>query len=312
MTSVVMAANVPSTGVVPGAAALRLPFGKPPDGVTREQFFDTIAAIHERDQAVVCVYPSWNARAAEHNIRLVRSLLNTERVVGVKSHLPPLALSLTVDLLVHLAQYVPPGIVIEMVNRLSRQLTSGARLSSVTKFQHAPTSLAEHMRSYLPKSAFVAVIAPEKSVHRAGSGSIVSWRPPDPVHLVVATDEDRENWVRQKLVPELRPAVVRTLPSHPIAERYWGSKQSTEFVAFSAHPDALTTAVRHIRYRPCAWCGELVSSDPCPFCQMTAQGATFQPSHTLPENQQLPSAPLVGANGGSRPTTETHPRSETR
>lgn len=302
MTAVVMVADVPTTGCVPGATAIRLPIGNGPDRVTPEQFFEAVANLLEHEQTVVCVYASWQGRRTEHTIRLVRSLLGTERIVGVRSDLPPLALSLTVDLLAHLARYVPAGILVAMVSRLQREMAAGAWLRSVTKFQHAPTSLSQHVRSYLPRGAFVARISPESAVGKAGHGAAVGWRPPDPVHLLVSEHGGDEQWLRGKLTAELRPAVVRTLTTQPAAPSYWGCKQFTEFVAFSAHPDALTSSVRQIRYRPCSWCEELVSSDPCPFCMMSAQVMTFQPSHTLPESQRLPTTPLVETSNGGNAT----------
>lgn len=307
MTAIAMAADVPSTGCVPGATAIRLPLGKAPGGMSSEQFYDAITALLEREQTVICIYPSWRARRAEHDITLVRTLLNSERVVGVKSDLPPLALSLTADILVHLAQYVPPGVLVAMVGRLANQVTAGAWLRSVTKFQHAPASLSNHVRSYLPGSAFTAVVSPEAAVKAAKKGKVLGWRPTDPVHLLVAGENVNEDWVRQKLAPEVRPTVLQQLPAQPTAGAYWGTKQATEFVAFSAHPDALTSAVRQVRYRPCSWCGELVPGDPCPFCHMSAQIAMFQPSHTLPANQQLPSTPLAATDNGLSAASTTSP-----
>lgn len=315
MTAVVAAADAPSTGCVPGAAATRLPLGRPPRGIAKDQFFEAVSDLLDREETVVCVYPSWRERSAQRNIRLARSLLGSERVVGVRSELPPLAFSLTVDLLAHLANYLPPGILIAMVDRLSSQLVAGAWLNSVTKFQYAPTSLGEHMRSYLPSTAFVAVIAPQPTVHRAGAGRVLRWRPPDPVHVLLMSDDGDQNWARARLLPELRPAATRSVPVQPASADYWGTKRVLEFVAFSAHPDALTSLVRNVRYRPCSWCGELVTSDPCPFCRMSAKTAavhTFHPSHALPESQRLPTTPLVAAAPGGPLPDDPHPRSEKR
>lgn len=306
MTAVIAAADLPSTGCVPGSAALRLSRNSS-TGSTREQFIDSVAELLEREQTVICVYPSWHAKPAERDIRMARILLDTERVVGVRSDLPPLALSLTVDLLAHLAQHVPPGILIATAARLAKQMTAGSWLRSVTRFQHAPTSLADHMRSYLPSGAFVATIVPEPQVSRARRDHALRWRPPDPVYLLVAPAGGDQGWVRGHLVPRLRPAKVQSLPSQPLSTMFWGCKQVVEYVAFSAHPQALTTAVRSVRYRPCSWCRELVSSDPCPFCRMSASGAAFQPSHALPDTQQLPTTPLVNAAAGAEaPVESTH------
>jgi len=298
MTIVAVVADLPSTGCVPGATALRLPLGSGQGYLTKEQFFEATGELLEREKTVVCVYPTWQGGRAKHVVNLTRSLLSTERVVAVPSNLPPLALSLMVDLLAHVANHVPPGLVIAMVDRLATMLAAGAWLRSVTKFQHATIPFSFHMRSYLPGAAFVASIAPEPQVSKATSPNAIPWRPPEPVQVIVTPTDGDETWVRGQLSAVMRPTVVRALQPLPVMHEYWGAKQLVEFVAFSTHPNALTNAVRSVRYRPCSWCNELVTSDPCPFCQMSATGATFQPSHTLPDSQRLPTLVTATGNGG--------------
>lgn len=304
MTTVVVVGDLPSTGCVPGASAVRLPLGRSDKSMRTDEFCAALADLHEQHDAVVCLYPAWRARPAKPTVQLARSMYDTERIIGVPCDLPPLAFSLTADLLAHLARYVPPGVLVAMVQRLTKQMVSGAWLRSVTKLQHAPAALSQHVRSYLPGSGFVAMISPEPTVTKVSAGPTISWRPPDPVHLLATSVDGDEQWVNDSLGPALRPAVLRPLPPQPLSADYWGSKAFLEFVAFSAHPDSLTAAVRSVRYRPCSWCGELVSSDPCSFCQMSASNASFQPSHTLPDNQRLPTTLVGTAPAGARPPAE--------
>lgn len=297
MTAVVVVGDLPSTGCVPGTTTIRLTVPSARHGTSKEQFSAAIAELLEREETVLCVYPSWRAKRAHHEVRLTRTLLGSERVVAVPSDLPPLGLALAADLLGYLARYVPPGVLIAMMDRLANQTLAGAWLHSVTKFQHAPTRLSDHIRSYLPGSAFIAGVAPTAAVTRASTTRSVAWRPTDPVHLLVAA-RGGNDWVRTKLIPTLRPGAVRNLPMQPLAQSYWGGKDPVEFAAFSAHPDALANAARAVRYRPCSWCAELVTTDPCPFCSMSARSAAFRPSHTLPDDQRL-ATPLVSATPSS-------------
>ncbi|MQA17653.1 MAG: hypothetical protein GEV09_27320, partial [Pseudonocardiaceae bacterium] len=144
MTTVAVVADLPSTGCVRGTAALRLPLGNGQGRLSKEQFLDATGELLEREHTVLCIYPTWRAGTARHDINLARSSLNTPRVVGMPSNLPPLALSLMVDLLAHLASYVPPGVVVAMVTRLAKMLSAGALLRSVTKFQHANIPFGQH------------------------------------------------------------------------------------------------------------------------------------------------------------------------
>lgn len=310
MPVVVVVGDLPSTGHVPGASAVRLPLGAG-SGMKREQFCTALGELHEQYDAVVCLCPSWRAGAAKHAVAFARTMHGTERITAVPCDLPPLALSVTADLVAHLARYVPPGVLIALVRRLSRQLVAGAWLRSVTKLQHVPTGLSQHLRSYLPGTAFLALVAPEPAVAKVPAGRSLAWRLQDPVHLLTTSAGGDEKWLRGELAPALRPTVARSLKPQPLSAEYWGSRNFLEFVAFSAHPDALTHLVRSVRYRPCSWCGELVSSDPCPFCSMSASNATFQPSHTLPDSQSLPT-PLVGATTDTQSPAEYTSRSEQR
>lgn len=302
MPVVVVVGDLPSTGHVPGASAVRLPLGRA-SGMTKDQFCAALGELHDQYDAVVCLCPTWRSQPAKHSIAMARMVHGTERITAVPCDLPPLGLSLTADLIAHLARYVPPGVLIALVRRLSRQIVAGAWLRSVTKLQHVPTGLSQHLGSYVPGSSFLALVRPEPTVTRIPAGRALAWRLQDPVHLLTTSANGDEKWLRSELAPALRPAVAQSLRPQPLSADYWGSKAFLEFVAFSAHPDALTHLVRSVRYRPCSWCGELVSNDPCPFCSMSASNASFQPSHTLPDSQSLPT-PLVGA------TAETHSPAE--
>lgn len=310
MTAVIALADLRPTGCVRGVGPIRMPLGTHANAPTKEQFCAVVDSLLEREQAVVCVYPSWRTGQAKHNVRLARTLLGSERVVGVRSDLPPLALSLLTELLAHISPHVPPGILVAMVHRLANYMTAGAWLRSVTKLQHAPATLSHHLRSYLPRSAFVATIAPTPAVTNANTRPAVTARPHDPVYLLASPTAGNEEWLRDHLVPALRPSKVSELAAQPLAATFWGGKPLVEFAAFSTHPDALRNAVRSVRYRPCPWCEELVTSDPCPFCRMSASNASFQPSHTLPDSERLPE-PAADRNDTQEPEPENTLRSET-
>ncbi|MPY80342.1 MAG: hypothetical protein GEV04_18160 [Actinophytocola sp.] len=307
MTPVVVTADVPSTGSVVGTGAVRLPAGTPPNGAAKEQFVEVLRdQVESGTGMVICVYPSWRAQPGERTVRLARAALAPARVVSVPSNLPPLALSLAVDLLAHLGRYVPPGILVAMASRLQQMLLAGAWVRSAARLQHVPATLADHLRSYVPGASFVATAAPvTKLVTTRAFQPNHHPRPHEPVYLLVSSGGGDDDWVQSRLAPVLRPSLVKVLPPQPLGEAYWGNKRYVEFLAFSGHADVLTHAVRSIRYRPCSWCGELVSADPCPFCYMSARGTAFRPSQTLPKRQQPPAeAPLLTyTSSGSPPTT---------
>ncbi|MFC7732197.1 hypothetical protein [Actinomadura keratinilytica] len=148
MTAVVLLGDVPSTQVIQGVSAARLPVADTPEGLLA--FVDQVTHLLSRSGAVVAVYPAAEQPAIGRILRMARGLLRTDRIAGVPLELPPLALSLIADQLAFVARYVSPGIVASIATPLTQRIVAGAWVNSVTKLERVKTGIGKHVTSTCP------------------------------------------------------------------------------------------------------------------------------------------------------------------
>ncbi|MGW5877904.1 hypothetical protein ACWFMI_15310 [Nocardiopsis terrae] len=273
-------ADIPSTGHVGEAGARR--FTMRGDGVGARSAAFVAFARQEvgAGRKVVALYPAWQASDARRAVNFARGSLRTDHIAGIGVDLSPLALSLVADQLAYLSPYLPPGVVAALCEELPKHLLAGAWLRTVSGLSTLPTSLRQHMGSYAPTVSFLAYCAPTAQVGRLRPAEVASglpFRPVQPVQLLYSTPDPGITGVFDEHLPRaVQPVATRLLPAQPLGSAYWGTAKYVEFVALSAHPQALAYAAGSIRAGACSWCGEPMSAKPCPFCSANSTTGSAQ------------------------------------
>ncbi|MFI6575051.1 hypothetical protein ACIBFB_04565 [Nocardiopsis sp. NPDC050513] len=288
-TTVALLADIPSTGHVGEVQARRFPMHGDGIGERSAAFVDFAREEVTAGRKVVALLPAWQSADAERAVNFARASLRTDHVAGVTVDLSPLALSLVADQLAYLAPYLPPGMVAALCEELPRHVLAGAWLRTVAGLSAIPTSLRQHVGSFAPSVSFLAYCAPTPQVGRLRPADIAGslpFRPVPPVQLLYSTPDPGITGVFDDHLPQaIQPVATRSLPAQPLGPAYWGTGKYVEFVALSAHPQALAYAASAIRASACSWCGEPMAAERCPFCSATAARV---PS---PQTSPGPSAP---------------------
>jgi hypothetical protein len=280
VTAVLVAADVPSSGVIREVRADRLAAEGGTGGQEVTAFIDRLARGLRGHRAVLMLYPSWRPEPTERLIRLARGVLRTDRIAAVPLDLPPLALSLIADQLAYMARHVAPGVLAGLAHRLAAEAVAGAWVSSVARLEHIETGLGPHLSSYLPGSAFMVTVGARAGVHRITGDAPVAQlgtRPMDPVVVLASVGDADPAWLHTAFKPHIAAAVVTLVAPQPLSQDYWGTRKYVEFVAFSGHPGALSRAARAAKGRPCRWCGETTALAVCAFCSMVQPPSARRP-----------------------------------
>lgn len=267
MTDVLLLADIPSTGYLVGTSAERV------SGSSRasEETAHLVKTFEQRlrdNEAVLALYPKWNAEGPRRLLKLARGVINTDRIAGVELALPPLALSLVADQVAYLAPYLQPGHLASVARRLASVVLAGAWTRSVTKLEYIDTKMGDHLASYLPHETFVVTAAPKPAIHRISGHKLpqLPYRPTEPIHLLIT--ESEITWFQEGMRHLMRPDAVKVVRPQPLGLKFWGNKRYIEFVAFSGHPSALSQIANETRCWPCGWCGQHIALEECPFCGM--------------------------------------------
>lgn len=309
--SVALLADMPSTGHLGETQARRFPMQ---GGDLAERTADFLEFTREQIDSgykVIALYPQWRSEQPERAIRFARGAQRTDHVASVGLNLSPLTLSLLADQLAYLAPYLPAGLVAALAYELPRHLVGGAWLRRVSRLANLPTSMGQHLMSYSPKSAFLAVCAPEPRVVQVGDDDAAAGlpiRPVDPVQVLTAAAQGADTSpLESRLGPALRPVSVRALPAQPLGREFFGTAKYLEFVALSAHPEALTRAVNSVRATACEWCREPTGGTLCPFCGAVNRPPAGRPPTHHRANELPPTPQLFEPAGPAAPEPEPSP-----
>lgn len=268
---VVTLGDIPATGHFPGASTLRGPVLDSPEEVAPD-FIDLVAHnLPAGADGILVVYPAWQSDPARRLIRITRGILDTDQVASVGLELPPLACSVVADLLSLAAPHLTVGHLAGLAVKLRDRVLSGARVATVAKLEHIDTKLTQHMASYSPGSGFLAWATPQGRIDRISRRrplTLPDFRPPGPVHLLLAPGGADFSEFEKELAASLRPDSVKKLDAQPLGTTFWGTRKHIEFVAFSAHPQALSDIARSCRYWMCRWCRQPTALDVCAICGM--------------------------------------------
>ncbi|GAA3754768.1 hypothetical protein HDA32_004281 [Spinactinospora alkalitolerans] len=300
---VALLADIPSTGHLGDARAQRFTLDGDDLAAQSSDFLDFTGRQLTQGRKIVALYPKWHSSRAERAIRFARGSFQSDHIAAVPVDLAPLTLSLLADQLAYLAPYLPSGLVTALADELPNHMLAGGWLKSVSNLSTIPISVKQHMGSYAPNTTFLAFCAPAKRVGRVKRNNPspnIPARPVEPIQMLIARPEGQDiTAFNERFTPALRPVSAGALPEQPLGAKYWGARKYIEFVAFSAHPEALTHAVRALRPTACTWCREPVIGVHCKFC-----GAANQPPVGKPptRNADVPPPPTKTTGEHVRPT----------
>ncbi|WP_174549561.1 hypothetical protein [Nocardiopsis trehalosi] len=313
---VALLADIPSTGLLGENQAQRFTLAGDDLAAQSADFLDFAHHHVGQGRRVLALYPKWHAERARRAIAFARGSLQSDQIGQIGLDISPLALSLLADQLAYLAPYVPAGVTAGLAEELPQHILAGAWMKSVRNLATIPITFKQHLGSYLPRTTFLAFCAPVKRVGRVRKSNPapnIPGRPMEPIQILVARPAEYGiDEFNQQFTPALRPVSLNALPEQPLGSKYWGTRKYVEFVAFSAHPQALANTVRTIRPAACSWCRELVAAMRCPYC-----GALNEPPVGRPPTRKAdvppPPARTTGEHirpawvGGSGPQQAQRP-----
>lgn len=264
------------------------------DVLEREDLERLVTLCRQIDDDVVVVYPRWASEPTLQRLQTVRSALQTRQLSWYAAAASPLAGTVLVSLASVLADHLEgPGELLSGLPFLERDLVRLTWLPRLSGLDDPAPTLAQHLQSLLPWTAYAVTSWPEPAIHRISEHAKA---PPLPtphrqIGLAVANLDGDLDWLWKAIVPELgQPRLSEVEP--PVASaRYWGSKRFVEAVA---HPiDVPAIALELLRgqfaLKTCRWCGRPTSASICPFC-----GAARSDSLPTPEESTLEASGFAG------------------
>ncbi len=254
-----------------------LPMPGPPGRDDIRDLYDALAGRLRRGDAVIVIVGDWLPEEALRRVRMVHSLLQTDRIAIHITDLPPLAASVLAALAAALAPLAPgPGALACALGAVGAELHVLAWAGSVAGLQHPSVSLRHHARSLLPGSAFGIGLQPESFV------APISRRTPTvslavsqhPIELLLAPTQRADmSWMLDVVAPALAAVSVREVPPSLHGAHWWGTSRLVEAVGVPSSLEWLAEVTLSDPVAPCAWCGEPIPSPPCPFCGEAVAGS---------------------------------------
>ncbi|MET9830662.1 hypothetical protein ABZ078_15390 [Streptomyces sp. NPDC006385] len=230
----------------------------------------------EQHGHVVVVCSQAAPREVVQRLRIVRSLLETDRIALFSPELPPLGLAVLARQLRQLASCdLGPGVLASAGRLLTHYIHAGALLGSVAKLDRVPVDLKSHAKSWVPGSQFGVLAHPTPQLVRMGPGATLAG-PEFGTSMLVAKGQLQSDWVTSTLVPSWRAQGLReaVLPAESAA--WWGTPKLIEFCAYLPDLSVLYQLVTSVRQNSCHWCGIDVIGDRCVFC------SAVPPAHEQP------------------------------
>ena len=150
---------------------------------------------------------------------------------------------------------------------LREQVWSAVWVPSVAKMTHPTPGLLNHMRSWLPGSAFIAVHSPTPDVIRAGRAGI-SGLQERPEHALIHSPAS-SGWVVDAVSKALGPVSVSELSTIRAPIDSFGTADAVELLAvpLSFHAQSRPG---HTGVVECQACGVRHARPACPACRMVA------------------------------------------
>lgn len=249
--------------------ALPMPAGAPGGDELRD-LFDALNGPLRGGKSVVVIVGDWLPEGTLKRVRLVHSLLQSDRVAIHVTPLPPLAASVLAALTAALAPYAASaGALAGALDTIGDHLWVLAWVGSVAGLRHPDVSVLHHARSALPWTSFGIGLQPDSFVRpvSSGDGELPLASPEMPLSLLIAARENADlSWVLDTLAPALGGPPINELPPTVHGAHWWGTSHLVEVVGIPASLDVLAASALPAAVSPCAWCGEPIAVSPCPLC----------------------------------------------
>jgi hypothetical protein len=252
---------------------------------------DDLAALTEGDRPVLVLYPQRRADTIVPLVRLLRRVLDTNRLVAVPTALPPLAVGVLVDLLRLLTEHLDldAGRAAAAIPELERHLVVVCWLRTVRGLDTPRPSTAQHLFSWAAPRGFEVTFRPDPAVRRIRVTSRPDGRLGDvraARGVALRGPKHHLGWLRALVSAAGLPAPPAA-PADPATHRWFGTSRAAELVIFPTNIDALARLVGHwLRVEDCTWCGLPGPGGPCAFC-----GADRAPTY-LPEAVAVSAGPV--------------------
>ena len=199
----------------------------------------------------------------------LRVLAPPGTVLLLPVHLPPMARACVALAVAELAeQRLVPGLVAGVARDVVGLLSVWARLVSVARLRRPEATMAQHLRSYVPGSSFLAVVQPRPRVS-TWSPAAVQQLPAAPGDSLIVTCSVRADGGADQFQAGQKARTVLCVPPAPSSSEWWGSRAVAEAVTVpvGASLDRLVNMALHDAFT-CRWCRRLMRGDTCPACQM--------------------------------------------
>jgi hypothetical protein len=273
-----------------------VPIPGPPAREDMRDLFDAIGAPVRHGSAEIVIVGDWLPPETLERVRMIRSLLQTDRVAIYVTDLPPLAASVLAALTAALAPMaVSVGALAGAIDLIADELLVLAWTGSVAGLRHPGVSLLDHARSALPWSSFAVGLQPESFVQPTSAGPTeLPLAPPEqPIELLVAPEEDADlDWIVDVVAPALGGVEIRQIPPTVHGAQWWGTTRLAEMVGVPTSLEALAARTLPISVSPCLWCGEPIAAAPCPFC---GDAGSDSSSARIQRSQALATGTLASA-----------------
>ncbi|HEX8102776.1 MAG TPA: hypothetical protein VF533_09200 [Solirubrobacteraceae bacterium] len=257
-------------------------FLEPPKREQGEVLVEAVRSGVEAGGHVIAIVPAWFAEEGLMRLQMVQSLLDTDRVAVHRTPLPPLAGAVLASLASAAAAHTQgPGVLASLLPELEAELHVFTWLGSVSGLHTPSPSLAQHMASLTPGTAFGVSSWPEPSVHKLKSGTATVPVPQlaRPSRLAVAPRAGDAGWLTGPVNAALGGLEVRQVEATPNGPSWWGTGKLVEGVAFPTDVDRLVAELTaELEPWVCRWCREPVARVPCPLCGHRGRPARRRPA----------------------------------
>ncbi|MEV6792386.1 hypothetical protein AB0M87_10375 [Streptomyces sp. NPDC051320] len=253
----------PSDRHTPRAAVLQ-----PPATQGLEASITEIHTLLEQHGYVIVLHSSALPGPFVRRLHTVRSVLESDRIALLPIDLPPLGIAVLARQLRQLSACdFSPGVLASAARLLSHYIYAGALLTSVTRLDRVPVTLASHAKSWLPGSQFAVLASPRpQSAKVSGADPGILEGPSFGTQLLVAKGRLESAWASTVLGPAWRVQGLLETALPADSADWWATSRIVEFAAAIPDIAVLYQLVSSVRREQCRWCGLELIGDRCGFC----------------------------------------------
>jgi hypothetical protein len=214
----------------------------------------SVASKDAADQVLI----ARSAPEDERLAKLIRALRYDERVAVVSGPRPVTATALIHYVLGHTATSLGIDDHLWLAQALPRYIVTRGVVSSVSQFEHAQTSMVQHLLSLLPWTRFAVDVT---------AGTVTSLRKAStaPVEDASVVTTGSVGMDPSLLVPAEGTPVMLDVPPAGLTD-FWRSRQVAERSYLLGDPRAVVAQILDVEGHPCPNCDHRIRVLVCPFC----------------------------------------------